>query len=72
MASVPSYTWETVGQHWDMPRLNAWNRMTGHLPPLHLMVGRYLGYKKKEAEAKPLTPEEHAKRLLGQLGIGIM
>jgi hypothetical protein len=65
------HDWEQIGQQWDLPRLAAWNRMTGNLPPLAMMVGRYLGYKAPDVETKPMTQEEHAKRLLGQLGMSV-
>lgn len=42
----------------------------GRLPPLQLMVGRYLGYK-PEAEAQSSSPDDHAKNLISQLtGLG--
>jgi hypothetical protein len=63
--------WEQIGWEWDLPRLAAWNRMTGKMPPLAIMVGRYLGYKPPEADTSKLTQEQHAARLLGQLGMNI-
>jgi hypothetical protein len=41
----------------------------GRLPPLQVMVGRYLGYETPTSpDASPnLSMEEHAARLMGQL-----
>lgn len=64
MIANTGHTWSEVGQEWDLPRLFAWTRTIGRLPPLQCMVGHYLGYKMPEAEQPELTMEEHAARLL--------
>jgi hypothetical protein len=51
---------------WDVPRLAAWRRTIGKLPPLKEMVAHYLGYKPIE-DAAPVNKESHAENLVTQL-----
>ena len=53
-----------MGREWDLPRLQAWTRTIGRLPPLQAMVGRYLGYDMPKATEEKLTDEEHAAKLI--------
>jgi len=49
--------------------LVAWNRYSLQFPPLHALVAKYLQYEPPPKEdGKKLTMEEHAAKLLGQLG----
>lgn len=62
------HTWDEIDRQWDVPRLVAWNKYSAQFPPLHALVAKYLGYKPPEPETKAMTTEEHAARLLSQLG----
>jgi hypothetical protein len=56
-----------------LPRLAAWSRYTGNLPPLQMMVGWYLGYEKPKSASPKLTKEEHEAQLISSLmGGGMM
>ncbi len=71
MISTHTASWEVVGWEWDLPRLRALNELTGNMPPLQIMVGRYMGYKPPEPDTSHMTTEQHAARLLGQLGMNV-
>lgn len=60
-------SWEEIGQQWDIPRLNAWNRARGILPPLDTMIAAFLGYELPKPETERLSVEEHGKKLVEQL-----
>lgn len=64
MACTHTASWAVIGQEWDIPRLLAWQRTIGNLPPLQHMIGAYLKYKLPEREKTPLSKEDHAERLI--------
>ena len=54
-----------------MPRLDSFFRVSRKVPPPAIMIARHVGYKMEEPEkqiAKNLTSEQHAARLLSELG----
>lgn len=42
------WTYDQVGEQFDLPRLRAMNEYWAGSPPVHVAVARYLGYKPKE------------------------
>jgi hypothetical protein len=44
------WSWEYVDDQMTLPRLEIIWRQWKRFPPLHMMVGAYLGYGKKEAK----------------------
>jgi hypothetical protein len=71
IGSTGDSSWETVGQEWDIPRLEAWRKSTNNWPPLMMMVGHYLGYKPPEPDTSKMTTEQHAQRLMDELGVAL-
>jgi hypothetical protein len=63
-------SWSSVGWEWDLVRFEAWQKARGSLPILDRMVGAFMGYKTSEPEVDTsnMTEQQHAERLLGQLG----
>jgi len=51
-------------------RFESWQKARGSLPVLDRMVGAFMGYKipEPEQDTAQMTQEQHAERLLGQLG----
>jgi hypothetical protein len=54
-----------IGEKWDIPRMLAWNKVMGGLPPLAFMVGRFIGY--EVVDTKPVDPEEHNADLISKI-----
>jgi hypothetical protein len=67
LIACTGHTWSEIDLEWDIPRLDAWTRSIGRLPPLQAMVGRYIGYPMPESPDPKLSPDDAAARLMGQL-----
>ena len=51
------FTYDQVGEQFDLPRLRAMQKYWEGNPPIHIMVARYLGIKAK-TEDEPAADNE--------------
>jgi hypothetical protein len=69
---MTGHTFRQIDEQWDQPRLEAWNRLMGGMPPLAVMVGSYIGYKPPEggkgASGRRETLEEAGARIMKGFG----
>lgn len=57
------FTFDQVGEQFDLPRLRAMQTYWESNPPIHIMVARYLGIKPKAAD----EPAENNEGLMSAL-----
>lgn len=62
--------WDTIGEQFDLPRLEAMNAYWRTHPPLHLMVAAYLGIGNSKDRLQEEEPD--LLMMLGQFPQGMM
>jgi hypothetical protein len=72
LITITGWTWEYVGKHMTIPRLNKMTEYWDRHPPVHLMVAGFMGYE-GEAPAQKVGPDNPGKlsdlvREFGALG----